>query len=166
MEDMRKGGLNPILSYRTGAPGTTGGGAGPASGVGQAAIGGAKVGSAVGLATAQTRTQEETQNLLKAQTGKATEEALAVRYQNAIDGIRAAWHIANPTAIAGAEAAEMRRRTGKGKFDQLGGGAMQRIEEILESLGLTKESSSANQIERERQLFNKNRRAGEAEHTR
>ena len=89
MEDMRAAGLNPILAYQTGVPGTAGGSAASrgSTSVGQAITAGArapaevaKAGSAKALLQAQIATEKERKKLTIQQGIHAAQSAQNLTY--------------------------------------------------------------------------------------
>lgn len=69
MEDMRKAGLNPILSYRTGAPGQGGAqGIASAGGIAQSISGGVQAGAKATEAVSAKGVRAEQEKLLREQT--------------------------------------------------------------------------------------------------
>ena len=75
MEDMRKAGLNPILSYKTGAPGGTGGGGG-VSPVNVGAPIQAGIQSAISTALAAKRQSQELKNMKEQENTERSKQQL------------------------------------------------------------------------------------------
>jgi len=115
MEDMRAAGLNPILSYQTGVPGTAGGSAAPRSPMDIAAS---------ARAGAETAKAGEQERLLGAQADIATAQSVREK-------IQAQWDAENPDKVQLMRAAEVRGATGRAAIDQVKGAAVQRLQPLI-----------------------------------
>jgi len=118
MEDMRKAGLNPILSYQTGVPGSV------SSGIASPGVGGGE-----GLTTAAKKGIEAAAGFQQARLlGNQADIAGATAVKAKI---QADWDRSNPEKVQQLRAAETRRGTGGNLLDQLKGGAVQRLQPII-----------------------------------
>lgn len=111
MADMRKAGLNPILAYKTGAPG------GPGAGLASAG----QLGSE--LPTSGTKVLQA--RLLAEQTRAAAADAQAREAALPELRARAQWAADHPELIMQREAAQVRATTGSNVIDQAKGAAIQ-----------------------------------------
>lgn len=125
MEDMRRAGLNPILSYQTGVPGGTAGGG---------------IGSSAGIAQAIAQSFETPSKIKKQKSGQDLDVANArLQHANAkLAELRlpaaeatAAYDLANPQSIQHMRAAEIRQTTGDRPVDQILGGGIDRLQRIV-----------------------------------
>lgn len=117
MKDMRAAGLNPILSYQTGVPGTVGSGIGSGSeGAGAGVLGAAKKGLEGITAVQQAR-------LTGAQADIAGSQAVSAK-------IKAEWDAEHPGLVQGSREAEVRQITGGKPIDQAIGGGLQGLRAI------------------------------------
>ncbi len=81
MEDMRKAGLNPILSYRTGVPGTASAGIAGAGGIAGAFPAGISAGAAASQATSAKKLRATQEGLIGAQIMTENEKQGLIRNQ-------------------------------------------------------------------------------------
>jgi len=133
MEDMRAAGLNPILSYQSGAPG------GPSPSIGSMGSAGNITGDIISAFKAGPEVKEKEASagqktsatgVADAQTEKIKAETALVNAQIPAAKARSDWDIANPGAHSAAREAELRGQTGQHPLRQLIGGGLQRIEDV------------------------------------